>query len=405
MNNKILMLSDSNIDEDERIQKTCESLVEMGFTVDLIFPSNKSNHIFHHPNLTLISFSYNKFLYNKLLATCLLHPFYWLYMIRKVKNKCNIKEYSIIYAHDLPLAGLGSKIRPSNCKILISDQHELYSDYIANSPKFTGTLGKIVIRLSNWKKFEKNVLLMSDLVITVHKELQEEYHLKYGIPNQKIVVLPNTPKRYYDNDQIIDDKVIKKYLPGKQSRVIFIASRLTKERNIEMIINSIPKIKQTIPDFKFMLLGEKHPSYDLDSHVRSLNLENTVEHIGLVPSYKLISYLKCSSIGLNIHNIYAGKAIHNTILTKFYLYLSQNLPIITSNLIKMAEMVEKNKIGFIVEQNPDDLADKIITLLSNKELLEKLKENTTRVKDVFWENTSNEWKNAMLKARNEAVGK
>ena len=66
----------------------------------------------------------------------------------------------------------------------------------------------------------------------------------------------------------------------------------------------------------------------------------------------------------------------------------------------MAELVRENKIGSVFEYTSKDLAKTIIQILESDSFLKECIANTQNVKNVFWENTSQEWIEKVKKVLN-----
>jgi glycosyltransferase involved in cell wall biosynthesis len=318
-------------------------------------------------------------------------------MVWKLKIQSVINEsFCSIYIHDLPLVKVGLYFKNKYHIKLIADQHEYFAEYISKASHMTSFLGKIIYKISKWENYEIKYLNQSDLLISVLKPLCTLYQKKLSLNSSSIITLPNTPlkKMYLEFEK--DIQVLNKYMKDKKYRVIFISSFLGKERQLNLMIDAIPYIVKKIPNFKFMILGQLHYSYDLISHIKANRVEHYVEVLGKVPINLLPSYLCCSSIGLNIHDLKMGKEIHETVFTKFFQYVALNNAVITTRMRYMSSLVEKYKIGYVVEENPKDIASAIIEMMTKPNLLEYYIDNTKKVKDIFWEETSLNWQKAII---------
>ena len=401
----ILMLLESNFVEDERVKKECIVLSDNGFEVHVLFPKFKnqveSKDRFEYPFVNMHSFEVEKFIFNKMLASCLALPFYFYFWKKKAISLIpTIKNFSCVYIHDLPLSKVGLIIKNKYNVKLICDQHEFYSDWIVRTKHMKSFAGKIILLFSNWKKYECEMLLKSDLNITVTDKLLEKYLSATSINKEKIVTLPNTPmKEYYKNPELIDPNIEKLFKSNKSTRAIYVGANFSFERGLNLMIDAIPEIVKSFPNFKFMLLGKIHSSYDIKSHIEKNKVEQYVEIIGMVPNNLIPSYLACSSIGVNLHVPNSLEA-HNSISTKIYQYIASNLLIVSSECKLMAELVRENKIGSVFEYTSKDLAKTIIQILESDSFLKECIANTQNVKNVFWENTSQEWIEKVKKVLN-----
>ncbi|WP_412733230.1 glycosyltransferase [Minisyncoccus archaeiphilus] len=64
-------------------------------------------------------------------------------------------------------------------------------------------------------------------------------------------------------------------------------------------------------------------------------------------------------------------------------YLGCGLPILISNVPPIAVELDKNKCGAIIGNNPEDIAEKVVELLSDGESLKKYRENVLEYRKQF----------------------
>jgi glycosyltransferase involved in cell wall biosynthesis len=391
----VFMLLESNIHEDERVKKECMSLSDNGYIVYVLFPTflNKksSRDHFDYKNVTLFTFQINQNKFNKYLGTCLLTPLYfnlWLKESTLVINE--IEKIDAIYIHDLPLSKVGFKLSKIYNSKLIFDQHEFYSDWISRAKHMNTFLGKIVKKMSNWKKYENHYLPLADLTVTVTKELMGKY--KNEIPEiGNIVSLPNTPlKIVYSNDFQPKKQLIEKFGQNKYFRVVYVGANLSFDRGLNLLIEAMPKIIELFPRFRFMILGKPHNSYDIMNHIKKLGIENNIEMIGMVPNNEIPDYLNCCSIGINLLNPTSEES-SNTIPTKIYQYIAMGLNILSTECNVVKELIYSRKIGIVTENSVEAVEKSLIDLLSNKDQMAEYSNNALKIKNFYWEYTSEEW--------------
>ncbi|MBK9150166.1 MAG: glycosyltransferase [Saprospiraceae bacterium] len=386
------MLLESNLHEDERVQKTCVTLADMGYEVHVLSPEFKSENSFAFEHVQLHTFGVNHFWFKKLFATCLIQPLYhliWKFEIHRLFR--DLASFDVVYVHDLPLIKTGVEIKKKYGLKLVSDQHEYYTEFIQHTPHMLTAIGKMVGKLSNWDKYELKYLPQADLVITVFDRLRERYIQRMPGLDQKIVVLPNSPLKSVYTAETRDKEITGRYAADKHHRAVFVGAVITRERRLDLMIDAIPEIIKSIPDFRFMILGKIHSSYDITEHIRQNNIQQYVELVGVVPNKKIPDYLYCAALGINVHDLHVGQVVHETIFTKFYQYLGMKNVIITTELKVMAEIVRKYKIGKVVKNEPGDIAKAVIELLTNQQLYYECLSNFDKVDNIFWEDTSMPW--------------
>jgi glycosyltransferase involved in cell wall biosynthesis len=389
---KILMLLEGTFEEDERVQKSAISLAERGFEVHVLFPGAETRQYEFQQGVLCHCFEVNPTLFNKLLGTCLLHPFYFKLWERACKRQIkSLSSFKAIYIHDLPLSKLGVRLKERYGIRLICDQHEYYTDWIRQTQHMNTRIGKVVKWLSDWDAYEAKNLNKADLVVSVLEPLCELYREKHPSLRQKVINLPNTPAGRIYRDFKEDGNITGQFKSGKANRAIYIGAQLTRERRLDLMIDSIPTIVRALPDFRFMVLGREHRSYNIREHIERLGVGSHVELIGRVPFEEIPNYLLCSSVGINVHDLYAGKEVHESIFTKVYQYIGMHNAILSTELRAMAELIRTYDLGEVAESNPDSIAAAIISILGDPEKLERYVANTYKIENIFWEESCLPW--------------
>lgn len=386
------MLLETNFIHDERVIKSARSLAEVGYEIHVLCPGDESISFLVERGVTCHRFKINQWLMNKLLATCLIQPFYF-WMWRKETRKLiqTIGSPEVIYTHDLPLSSVGVWVQRRYKSRLVCDQHEFYTDWIRQTHHMNTLLGKIVSLLSNWNLYERKYLTKADLVISVLEPLCDLYAQHYPEIKNKIIHLPNTPLQRLYKNRPEDPELRARFIKEANWRLVYVGSTLTKERRIDLIMDALPKVKERIPELKLLILGQVHRSFDLINSIKQNGLENVVEYEGRVPFERIPEYLKYCQIGLNMHDLSAGREVHESIFTKVFHYIGAHLAVVTTRLRVMSELVMNREIGIIVDDNSDDLASNLIELLQDRTTLKKYQENTKKCDDLFWEKTSRYW--------------
>ena len=207
-------------------------------------------------------------------------------------------------------------------------------------------MGKCVKALSNWGKYEKKCLPEADLVVTVEAPLRDIYISTPQVDSKKIVVLPNTPSATVFNPGQVDQKIIEKY---KGKFVLFYAGNIDILRGIDTILESLSLIRNTIPDFKFVLAGRFNKKYyDPLKYANQLGVTDLIEYLGWIPLNLLPSYISASKICIHIPPAITLE-VNNSIATKIYQNVIMHKPTIVGQARMMKDFVEENKIGLSIK--------------------------------------------------------
>lgn len=119
-------------------------------------------------------------------------------------------------------------------------------------------------------------------------ELMAELRLKQSFLKNKLVYL---------SDAILNFDIIKKKantLRNNKEKIILAAGRLTKQKNFIYLINEFKKFIKIFKNYKLIILGDGELKSEINSYIKSNNLENKVELKGRVEN--VYEYMKNSEI-------------------------------------------------------------------------------------------------------------
>lgn len=384
----ILMILDGEFPPDDRVEKEAMSLISEGNKVWLLCLNyGKFSNTENYKGIEIIRISINKSLRNKLQATYLILPFYrmiWKNAIRKIITRHNV---NIIHIHDLPLSDIAINLRKRYNIKVVCDQHEFYSNWIVRTAHYNTFTGKIVKALSDWSRYERKNLLKADLVVTVEEPLKKIYLSRLGLDENKLVVLPNTPVSSIFNPEMRDKNITEKY---HNNFVIFYAGHIDILRGINTIIESLPLLRERIPNLKFLFAGHfTKRYYNPLEYIEKMGVSDLCDYLGFIPLESLPFYISASDICIHVPPALSME-VNNSIATKVYQYVLMNKPLIVGQARLMKEFVENNRIGLCIkDSDPNDLAEKIVQLYSSPSLVKEFITNTRKIAStISWEVTS-----------------
>jgi glycosyltransferase involved in cell wall biosynthesis len=384
---KILMVLNEEFPPDYRVEKEAISLQKSGHEILILCYTTQKNISRNktYKGIRLRRFKINKKLRKKLHALYLVLPFYkwiWKHQLKKTLKK---ESFDVIHVHDLPLTDIAVNLKEKFGYKLVCDQHEYYSNWIGQNAHLNTGIGKIVNKLSNWKKYEKKNLLKADLVVTIEEPLRQEYINEIGIDPSKITITPNAPDKKFQNAPV-DQTIINHY---KKNFVVFYSGGIDIMRGIDTAIKALPILSKAIPEIKIVLAGKIWKNINPIDRAKELGVEQYLDFVGWIPVYTLPSYIAASDICFHIPPV-LRKETNKTVATKIYQYIVIGKPIICGQAKMMKNLVLKNKIGMSIKENdPDDFAKKVIFLYKNKNLRKEYEQNSIKISDKYlWDNSA-----------------
>ncbi len=155
------------------------------------------------------------------------------------------------------------------------------------------------------------------------------------------------------------------HIPKKAVKLLFVG-RLFPEKSIDTLIKALPHVIKKHPNTHLMIAGAGHLRIKLEKLVQSLDLRKHVTFLGLVSEEdKILAYNACDIFVLPSLAELEGMVVLEA--------MACGKPIIIANSKESASRFFVDGNGLLFEpKNPVDLSEKILTLLNDKNLQEKM---------------------------------
>lgn len=286
-----------------------------------------------------------------------LEKLYYSHLL-KLKKKISLKELKkylnfsdIIIDYDMGLLRNLHKINLQNKKV------------IGWSHAGSGELLRKKQKRENVNKY--------DCIVTINETMKNGYLKNYN--NKEIVKIYN----FLDFDLI--EKKAEEKLEKDYGKYIISVGSLTENKNHKLLINAfkILKDKYKVSE-KLLIAGEGRERENLEKQIRELNLENDVLLLGQKENpYKYIKNSELYVISSKDES-FSLTLVEAMFLKKLVISVKSNGPI---------EILKNNKYGVLVENNANEMAEKINYYLENKNERKKYEElGYERAKDFSKEN-------------------
>lgn len=208
------------------------------------------------------------------------------------------------------------------------------------------------------KKQKRENVNKYDCIVTINETMKEGYLKNYN--NKEVVKIYN----FLDFD-LINKKSEEKMEEDYGKYIISIGS-LTKNKNHELLINAfkILKDKYKVSE-KLLIVGEGKERENLEKQIRELNLGNDILLLGQKENpYK---YIKNSELYVlsSKNESFSLTLVEAMFLKKLVISVKSNGPI---------EILENNKYGVLIENDADEIAEKINYYLRNEDERKKYEE-------------------------------
>lgn len=215
--------------------------------------------------------------------------------------------------------------------------------------------------LGVWMKrwMELQVYRRCDRFIVLSRSFQQILHEKYGIPMEKIHLIPGgvDTQRFQNN---LTRQEARTQLNWPQDRqILFTPRRLVHRMGIDRLLQALAQIKPTVPDLWLAIAGKGRLREDLESQSVALGLANDVKFLGFLPDEQLPIAYQAADLSV----------IPSRALEGFGLILLESLasgtPVMCTPVGGMPEVIESFSPDLITDSTSTDaIASRLASLLT-----------------------------------------
>ncbi len=215
---------------------------------------------------------------------------------------------------------------------------------------------------------ERLNLVLANKVIVVSQELKD-YYLNWHIPSRKIVVVPNGVDEKKFHPEISSKAIRSRYGLGNKIVVGFIGT-FHYWHGLDNLLRLIKIILSQFNNVAFLLVGDGPLKGDLEREVRSEEYSDRVIFPGYVSHDEVPEYLSVMDVVLltypNLDFFYYSPL-------KLFEYMAGGKAVLASRIGQIKEVIQDGVNGMLFDpDNVDDLKEKLILLIRQDELRQKL---------------------------------
>lgn len=256
--------------------------------------------------------------------------------IKELKKICNEEKFDIIHCHTpmgSVVARLAAKEARKNGTRLIYTAHGYH--FFKGAP------------LKNWLFFypvEKYLAKYTDTQITITQEDYELAKNKFKIKDLHLVHGVGLDETKF-NIEISDEEKnnLRKKLEIEDDSIVFTyVAELNKNKNQQLLIRTMDKLKDNGNKIKLLLIGKGTSEKKLNKLIKKLKLEKEVKVLGYRDDIVKL---------LSITDIYLASSLREGLPVNVMEAMYMGLPIIAVDNRGHRELVQHNENGFIVPQN------------------------------------------------------
>jgi glycosyltransferase involved in cell wall biosynthesis len=243
---------------------------------------------------------------------------------------------------------------------VLADEHIQSSKSV--SPSLRMKLSNIFMQ--HLARIEKEAATQATLIVTVSQYSAQKIVQLYGADEKKIRIVPNgvDPRRFKPTE---DCEKIRDVIGGNSEHLILFVGNLIPRKGLHYLIEAAKQVIKENKETKFVVVGDGPLKSHLISHSKEQGVSDNFAFLGYVPEDTLHRLYNCADVFAS-PSIQEGQGI--TLLEA----QATAKPVVAFNVTAITEVVKNKETGLLVKPNSYELANAILTLLSDKPLREKM---------------------------------
>jgi glycosyltransferase involved in cell wall biosynthesis len=243
---------------------------------------------------------------------------------------------------------------------VLADEHIQSSKSV--SPSLRMKLSNVFMR--RLAKTEKDAANAATLIVTVSRYSAQKLVQLYGVEEAKIRIVPNGVdiQRFKPTE---DCGKVKDVVGGDSEHLVLFVGNLIPRKGLHYLIEAAKNVVKENAETKFVVVGEGPLKSHLISYSKEQDVSDKFIFVGGVPEDLLHSLYSCADVFVS-PSIQEGQGI--TLLEA----QATAKPVVAFNVTAISEVVKNKETGLLVKPDSSELADAILTLLSDQPLREKM---------------------------------
>lgn len=204
----------------------------------------------------------------------------------------------------------------------------------------------------------------ADKVIAVSKAMAQEAAGYYGLPEDKIVVIPNGVCLPSLSKVPMQDQ--------NAGHIVLFVGRLIWRKGVRFLIEALPQILTEYPDAELQIVGNGEQKSILEERIKKFSIENSVRFLGKVSPERLVSLYHEA-------DVYVQPSLYEPCGLAIMEAMSFGKPVVATHVGGIPELITNGVGGLLVEpENSLQLATAITTIFSDESLGRRLGGNARK---------------------------
>lgn len=236
------------------------------------------------------------------------------------------------------------------------------------------------------------------------KKSDLNWNLSEKINNIRIKITSNKKKNVLVpvGAKIVNTFETNKFKKKKLNNVVLLGA-LAPSKGCDLVINAWKKVIVEDPAAKLHIIG-KTPNIPIEDGIkyepyenRFKKIGNSIKLYGVRNRLEIINILNKMDVGLAVYKPAKNNLSNWADPSRIKDYLGAALPVITTQVPKIAQEIKKNKCGIVIKYDDIELKKSIIKVLHNVKLNQKYSHNSFKfIKKYSWERIFNKCFNDIM---------
>ncbi len=233
-----------------------------------------------------------------------------------------------------------------------------------------GTDVSLIDQSDLWSRISDFTLRKVDLITTVSEKHRRKI-IERGFDGERVFLIPNgiDVHRFENAGKLKARKELR--LPLK-SKIILFVGNLIEVKGLNYLVDAIPLVSKRVGDFVFVIVGDGELKAPLMRKIVEHGLTDCVDMVGVKPASEIPLWMNSADV-LVLPSLSEGRP--NVVLEA----MACELPVVATAVGGTPELVKDGEVGFLIPpRSPESIAEKVVLLLRDKRLRERLGRNGRR---------------------------
>lgn len=211
------------------------------------------------------------------------------------------------------------------------------------------------------RSFEAEGAYCADRVITVSGVLADEVKQQYQVPDWKLRSVRNGVHCERFDVSVDPGEMKRRFSIGPMDPTILFVGRLDYQKGPDLLIEAIPSALRNRGDAKFIIVGDGHLRWDLERRAHQLGVMHAIRFLGAMSSNGngdlARVFRSCDAVCVPSRNEPFGIVILEA--------WASGKPVIATHNGGPREIIQHDRNGYLVYDNPDSIAWGINQIFNN----------------------------------------